>query len=213
LPSHISLAYLPNPVTGIKLRLSVYDRQLSTDVKQEVEHQVAMLKQLLGNVLYGEEPDTLQAVAGRLLQAKGATVATAESCTGGKIASLITSVPGSSAYFKGSIVAYDNNVKINVLDVATDILTLNGAVSREVVIQMAEGVRRLMQTDYAIAVSGVAGPGGGTFEKPIGTVWMAVAGPKGTKTELLHTTGDRLRIIEHAAANAINLLRLELPAS
>jgi len=210
LPCYINLAYLPNPITGVKLRLSVYDRQLSTDVKQEVEHQVAILKQLLGNALYGEEPDNLQTVAGRLLQAKGATLATAESCTGGKIASLITSLPGSSAYFKGSVVAYDNNVKVNVLGVSADTLTLNGAVSQEVVIQMAEGARRLMQSDYAVAASGIAGPDGGTPEKPVGMVWMAIAGPNGTKTKLLNTTGDRRRIIEHSAANAINLLRLEL---
>jgi nicotinamide-nucleotide amidase len=209
LPSYIKLAYLPNPVSGIKLRLSVYDK-LSVVVQQEVEHQVTALKQLLGNILYGEELDSLQAVSGRLLQAKGATVATAESCTGGKIASLITSIAGSSAYFKGSVIAYDNNVKINVLGVAKDSLTLNGAVSSEVVQQMAEGARRLLQTDYAVATSGIAGPDGGTPEKPVGTVWTAVASPKGTKTELLHTIGDRQRIIERAAANALNLLRLEL---
>jgi len=138
IPSYIKLAYLPHPVTGVKLRLSVYEKGLSIPVQQEVEHQVTALKLLLNSAIYGEEPDTLELVAGRLLQAKGLTLATAESCTGGKIASLITSVPGSSAYFKGGIIAYDNIVKTNVLGVSTEILTLNGAVSREVVQQMAE---------------------------------------------------------------------------
>ena len=210
LPSYIKLAYLPNPITGVKLRLSVYNEQNSSLVLQEVERQITALKQLLGNAIYGEEPDTLETVAGRLLQERGATLATAESCTGGKIASLITAVPGSSNYFKGGIIAYDNNVKVNVLGVSTETLSLNGAVSREVVQQMAEGARRLMQTDYAVATSGIAGPGGGTPEKPIGTVWIAVAGPTATTTKLLHTIGDRRRIIERSAANALNLLRLVL---
>ncbi|MDR0294889.1 MAG: CinA family nicotinamide mononucleotide deamidase-related protein, partial [Prevotellaceae bacterium] len=161
LPLHIKLAYLPHPVTGVKLRLSVFDRQLSTNVEQEVEHQINVLKRLLGSAIYGEDPDTIELVAGRLLQAKGATLATAESCTGGKIASLITSVPGSSAYFKGGIIAYDNSIKVNVLGVSPETLALNGAVSRKVVQQMAEGIRQVMQTDYAVATSGVAGPEGG----------------------------------------------------
>ncbi|MCL2098062.1 MAG: CinA family nicotinamide mononucleotide deamidase-related protein [Bacteroidales bacterium] len=209
LPAYMKLAYLPNPVTGVQLRLSVYD-ELSNMQLQEVENQVIMLKKLLNNALYGEQLDNLQTVAGRLLQAKGATLATAESCTGGTVASLITSISGSSAYFKGGIVAYDNSVKINLLKVPTETLTLNGAVSREVVQAMAEGARAIMQSDYALATSGIAGPDGGTPDKPVGTVWIALAGPKGIKTELLNITGDRRRIIERTAANALNLLRLEL---
>jgi nicotinamide-nucleotide amidase len=188
----------------------VYDRLLSTTVQQEVEYQITLLKQVLNNALYGEEPDNLQTVVGNLLKTKGATLATAESCTGGKIASLVTTVPGSSAYFKGSVVAYDNNVKVNVLGVSTDTLALYGAVSQDVVRRMAESVRQLMQADYAVATSGIAGPDGGTPEKPVGTVWIAVATPHCTKTELLQTIGDRRRIIERSAANALNLLRLEL---
>ena len=210
LPSYIRLAYLPNPVTGVKLRLSVYEVEALGCIQQEIELQITALKQLLSNALYGEEPDTLEAVAGALLQAKGATLATAESCTGGKIASLITAVPGSSNYFKGGVIAYGNNIKINVLGVAAETLALNGAVSKEVVQQMAEGARLLMKTDYAVATSGIAGPGGGTPEKPVGTVWIAVAGPKATTATQINVLGDRWRIIERSAANALNLLRLAL---
>ncbi len=213
LPSYMKLAYLPHPVTGVKLRLSVYDtiaERGACNMEDEVNRQIEQLQVIIGDALYGEEPDTLESVAGRLLLDKGATIATAESCTGGKIAALITANPGSSAYFKGSVVAYDNNVKIDVLGVDTETLTTNGAVSRPVVEQMAEGVRRLLKTDYAVATSGIAGPGGGTPEKPVGTVWMAVAGPQGVKSYLLNTSGDRERIIERSSANALNQLRLYL---
>jgi nicotinamide-nucleotide amidase len=161
-------------------------------------------------VLYGEEPDTLEQVVGRLLLEKGATVAVAESCTGGAIASLITSVPGSSAYFKGAVVAYDNAVKTGLLGVADDTLQTYGAVSLPVVEQMAVGVRQALKADYAIATSGIAGPGGGTPEKPVGTVCFAVASPSGVHAERLSFAADRTRNIARASANALNLLRTSL---
>ncbi len=213
LPEHIKLAYLPNPTTGVKLRLSIYDNLIENGklkVENEFNNQIGKLKAIIGDALYGEEPDTLESVVGKLLQAKKATVATAESCTGGKIASMLTSIAGSSAYFKGSVVAYDNNLKTDIIGVSTETLTLNGAVSAPVVEQMAEGVRQRLKTDYAIATSGIAGPGGGTPEKPVGTVWIAIAGTNGVTSKLLNTTGDRERIIERSAANALNMLRLEL---
>ncbi len=218
LPSYMKLAYLPNPVTGVKLRLSIYDYLIENDknnspLASAVDEQITKLRAIIGSALYGEEPDTLHSVAGRLLLKKGATVGTAESCTGGKIASLITSCAGSSAYFKGSIVAYDNSLKTAILGVPTETITSNGAVSRQVVEAMAEGARRVLQTDYAVATSGIAGPGGGTPDKPVGTVWMATAGPEGVYSELLSTTGDRERIIERSAANALNMLRLQLQSS
>ncbi len=215
LPSYMKLAYLPNPVTGVKLRLSIYDYLIENDknnspLASAVDEQITKLRAIIGSALYGEEPDTLHSVAGRLLLKKGATVGTAESCTGGKIASLITSCAGSSAYFKGSIVAYDNSLKTAILGVPTETITSHGAVSRQVVEAMAEGARRVLQTDYAVATSGIAGPGGGTPDKPVGTVWMATAGPEGVYSELLSPTGDRERIIERSAANALNMLRLQL---
>jgi nicotinamide-nucleotide amidase len=209
LPSYFKLAYLPNPLTGVKLRLSVYEVP-PNNVEEEIDRQVQRLHTVLGDVLYGEEPDTPAQVVGRLLLEKGATLAVAESCTGGKIASLITSVPGSSAYFKGAIVAYDNAVKTGLLGVSEEILKTHGAVSLPVVEQMAVGVRQALQTDYAIATSGIAGPGGGTPEKPVGTVCFAVASPKGVHTEQLSFAADRIRNMERASANAVNLLRLSL---
>ena len=209
LPSYLKLAYLPNPLTGVKLRLSAYEAR-QENVTEECDRQVRRLRRIIGDVLYGEEPDTLEQVVGRLLLEKGATLAVAESCTGGAIASLITSVPGSSAYFKGAVVAYDNAVKTGLLGVAEETLQTHGAVSLPVVEQMAVGVRKALKADYGIATSGVAGPGGGTPEKPVGTVCFAVASPSGVHTERLSFAADRARNIARASANAVNLLRTSL---
>ena len=208
LPPHIKLAYLPNPLTGVRLRLSVYEPPADTEA--EVAKAVEALRALLGEAIYGEGTDTLEVVAGRLLLERRATVATAESCTGGKIASLLTSIAGSSSYFKGSVVAYDNAVKINVLGVAAAAIEQHGAVSIQVAEQMVEGVRRLLQTDYAVATSGIAGPGGGTPQKAAGTVCIAVATPHGVRSEQRQFTNDRLRNIDRFSAVALNLLRLEI---
>jgi nicotinamide-nucleotide amidase len=209
LPPHIKLAYLPNPSTGVKLRLSVYDVQ-SDAVAAECEVQIARLRALLGDIIYGEEPDTLEQTVGKLLCEKGATVAVAESCTGGKIASLLTSVAGCSAYFKGAVVAYDNAVKTSALGVRLDTLQTYGAVSLQVVEQMATGVKQALHTDYAVATSGIAGPDGGTSEKPVGTVCIAIASPAGVTSEQLYFSTDRQRNIERASASALNMLRLIL---
>ncbi|MDR1681704.1 MAG: CinA family nicotinamide mononucleotide deamidase-related protein [Prevotellaceae bacterium] len=206
LPPCIRLAYLPGPLTGVRLRLSVYAPDATSE--RLVAKAVEGLQALLAEVIYGAGDDTLVSVVGRLLRQRRATVAVAESCTGGKIASLLTSEAGSSAYFKGGIVAYDNAVKTGVLQVrASDILE-HGAVSEPVVEQMAEGVRRLMEADYAIATSGIAGPGGGTAQKPVGTVWIAIATPQGVTSRRWQFTNDRLRNIDRAAATALNMLRL-----
>jgi nicotinamide-nucleotide amidase len=139
------------------------------------------------------------------------TVATAESCTGGQIAALLTSISGSSAYFKGSVVAYDNAVKTQVLGVDAKNISQYGAVSEQVVMQMAQGVQRIMHTDFAVATSGIAGPTGGTPDKPIGTVWIAVASPQSVTASLFHF-GNRQRphVIARASATALNLLRQAL---
>ena len=144
------------------------------------------------------------------LTQKGRTVATAESCTGGAIAAAITAIPGSSAIFKGGIVAYSNEVKANVLGVSEETLATHGAVSEETVLQMAQGARALLKTDYAVATSGIAGPGGGTPEKPVGTVWMAIAAGDKTSAYCLHQNDQgRNKNIELAVRHALQLLLQE----
>ena len=144
----------------------------------------------------------------RQLRAKGKTLATAESCTGGYIAHLLTSIPGASTYYKGSVVSYDNSIKTKVLNVPESILQTVGAVSEETVKIMAESVRQLMDTDYAIAVSGIMGPDGGTSEKPVGMVWIAVAKKGETVTKCFSFRHTRERNIQLTAINALNMLRI-----
>ena len=165
---------------------------------------------MLGDAIYGEGEDSLQASIGRLLVGERKSVSTAESCTGGMIATLLTSIPGASAYYYGSVVSYDNSVKINTLKVDENIISEYGAVSRECVEQMAQGVRKLFGTDYAIATSGIAGPDGGTPDKPAGTVWIAVAGEDFTSSKKLTFKGSRKLNIDRFSSNAINFLRCEL---
>jgi nicotinamide-nucleotide amidase len=203
LPPYLHLAYLPTP-SGVKLRLSCYG--VVSD--KEILGQFEGLKSLIPDFVVGLGDYLLEDFVGRMLKQQGKTVSTAESCTGGKIAAMLTGVAGSSAYFKGSVVAYANEVKVNVLGVNPDDISKHGAVSQTVVRQMAQGVQRLMQADYAIATSGVAGPDGGTPEKPVGTVWVAVATPSGIHSQLLSLgTIDRERNIAPASANALNMLR------
>jgi len=153
------------------------------------------------------EDKSLEEAIGVILTKHGQTVATAESCTGGFISHLITSVPGSSNYFLGGIVSYDNSIKERVLGVEEYTLNKFGAVSEETVYAMATSARKLMNTDYALAVSGIMGPGGGTEEKPVGTVWIAVAGPKEVIAKKFQTRYNRSRNIEVTAINALNMLR------
>ncbi len=150
----------------------------------------------------------MEEVVGGLLKKDGMTLSTAESCTGGYIAHLITSIAGSSAYFKGSVVAYSNQIKTSILDVKEDTLAAHGAVSEQTVTGMALGVKKKFNTDFAIAVSGVAGPDGGTDQKPVGTTWIAVAGPDVLIAEKYLFGKDRQRNIRVAAVTALNKLRL-----
>lgn len=201
LPEDIHLAYLPNALTGVRLRLSAYG---DSDAQQErIEAEIASLKEIIGDVIYSYEDDTLENCIGKLLKNHGKTISTAESCTGGLIASMITSVPGSSEYFLGSVVSYANSVKHAVLGVSEDILKNYGAVSSECVGAMAEGVRKLTGTDFAIATSGIAGPGGGSDEKPVGLVWIGVSSEAGTETFRLVFNSDRKRNIERFASSAL----------
>ena len=149
----------------------------------------------------------LEEEIGKLLIANNLSLSTAESCTGGGVAALITSVPGSSGYFKGGIVAYDNEVKKNLLGVSPETLSAYGAVSRETVIEMAKGAMNRLKTDCAIATSGIAGPGGGTLEKPVGTVWIAVAYKNEIVTMKQEGDDGRAGNVEKAIKNALNMLR------
>ena len=194
------LAYLPSPGL-IKLRVTAQG-----DAVRELDEVYAGLKKELGTLRYTDGDDSIEKQIGEVLRKKGATVATAESCTGGEIAHLLTSVPGSSAYFKGSVVAYSNEVKMGVLGVSREVLEQNGAVSEPVVLQMAERVRDLMGADYGISTSGVAGPDGGTEEKPVGTVWIGVATPAGSWAKRFAFSFTRERNIAKAAAKALELL-------
>lgn len=208
LPADMHLAYLPNPLTGIRLRLSVYGGD-SQDVEKRMEEQLSALRKLLGPLVYAVEDSTLEDTVGALLKQAGKTLSAAESCTGGEIAHLITSVPGSSAYFLGSVTSYAVSVKEQVLGVPAACIAEHGVVSSEVAAAMAEGVRRLTGSDYAVSTTGLAGPSGDE-RNPVGTVWIGVATPRGTRTASYCYKSDRKRNIERFAAAALNFLRLVL---
>ena len=208
LPADMHLAYLPNPLTGIRLRLSIYGGQ-AEEQEARVEEQIRRLKDLLGNKVYADQDDTLEATIGRLLKAAGKTLSAAESCTGGEISHLITSVPGSSAYYLGSVTSYAISVKEKVLGVPAELIERCGVVSSEVAAAMADGVRRVTGSDYAVSTTGLAGPDGDAFN-PVGTVWIGVAGPKGTKTFRKVYKNDRKRNIERFAASTLDFLRLQI---
>ena len=208
LPPGVRLAYLPAHGL-IKLRLT--GRGSDADrIKRITGEQVEKLYTIIPDVIYGEDEVMLEEVAGKLLLKKNLTLSTAESCTGGKIASLITSVPGSSSWYKGSVIAYENSVKTSLLGIDPETIKRTGAVSRETAEQMASGVRRLMQTDYSVAVTGIAGPAGGTPEKPVGTVWIAVASADGIVSELHHFADERMINILRSSYTALNMLRLQI---
>ncbi|MFT5021306.1 MAG: nicotinamide-nucleotide amidase, partial [Polaribacter sp.] len=208
LPKHIKLAYLPSP-GRVRLRLSATGDNAKT-LLTEVESQIEELKKLIPHLIYGYDDDTMEQEVGKLLKELNATLSTAESCTGGGIAASITSVSGSSEYFLGSTVSYANQVKQEILGVSSDMLTNQGAVSEEVVKQMAEGSRKLMHSDYAVSTSGIAGPGGGSEEKPVGTVWIGLSGPNRTIAKKFLFGDVRKRNIQRSIATALNMLRKEL---
>jgi len=178
--------------------------------REGFEQGVEDVRHALGDLVFADDGSSLAEVVVRGAIARGVTMATAESCTGGLIAGAITSVAGSSEVFPGGIVSYANEVKVSELGVDAATLASRGAVSREVAIQMAEGVRARLKTTLAVSVTGVAGPGGGTAEKPVGTVWMAVATPEGTHTFLAHRGGTRDAIRTRTVSRALDLLRRAL---
>jgi nicotinamide-nucleotide amidase len=209
LPEDMHLAYLPNPLTGVRLRLSIYGGERQAQ-EERINERLEALKLILGDHMYSDEDDTLEKRIGKLLKGTGKTISTAESCTGGSIAAMLTSIAGSSEYFLGSVVSYANSVKAGVLGVDEDIIAQHGAVSSECVAAMAEGVRKLTGSDFSIATSGIAGPGGGSDAKPVGLVWIGVSSQKSTETFSMVFKGDRKRNIERFAANALNILRKKL---
>ncbi len=205
LPSHIKLAYLPN-YGMVKLRLTSQGNN-KEEVERELMPYFEKLQELVKDFLVTNEDEGLEIVIGKILKAKSKTMGTAESCTGGYIAHLITSVSGSSAYYKGSVISYANEIKENILGVKQETLLSVGAVSEETVKEMVKGAINKLNVDFALATSGIMGPEGGTDEKPVGTVWIAVGNKEKTETHKLNLRFDRQRNIGMTAANALNFLR------
>jgi len=205
LPANLHLAYLPQPGI-VRIRLTGQSQNEAL-LQNQMDEEITKLRSLIKDYIFGEGEETMEGVVGKLLKEKHLTVATAESCTGGYIAHLLTSIPGSSEYFIGSVVAYSNDIKIKELGVKEETLMKYGAVSEEVVKQMALSIKDHFRTDYSIAVSGIAGPDGGTAEKPVGLVWIAIAGPSGANANKYFFGDNRERNIRRAALQALNLLR------
>jgi nicotinamide-nucleotide amidase len=210
LPNFIKLAYLPNPMM-VRLRLSGYGSDQSL-LEREIEKQIKELLTLIPENVFGFDNDNLALAVGRNLVAGGKTLAVAESCTGGFMAHSITSNPGASAYFNGGVVAYSNDIKSRILGVPDRLLEQPGAVSREVAEAMAVGVRTLFHVDYAVATTGIAGPDGGSEQKPVGTVWIAVAGPSGITSQKYIFSYNRERNIIRSTQTALNMLRMRVLA-
>ncbi len=205
LPPHLKLAYLPSPM-AVRLRLSAYGDDPGR-LKTDVESQIRTLLPIIGDSVYGYDDDTLAMAVGKLLLEKNATLSVAESCTGGTIAHLITLTPGCSQWFKGSLTAYSNEIKTGMLNLQTDTLRQFGAVSRETATDMVLSVKEAMQTDYAVATTGIAGPDGGSEEKPVGTVWIAVAGPAKFFCKKFVFGNNRERNILRASQTALQMMR------
>lgn len=205
LPANIKLAYLPH-YGMVRLRLTATGDN-KNEVEKEIDPFFEKLQELVKDWLVTNEDEGLEVVIGKILKQKGKTMGTAESCTGGYIAHLITSMPGSSAYFNGSIVSYANDVKENILGVKEDTIKKHGAVSEETVKEMIKGALEKLKVDFVLAASGIMGPDGGSEEKPVGTVWIAAGNKEKVQTIKLNLRFDRQRNIELTAVNALNLLR------
>jgi len=192
----------------VRLRLSCYASD--DDKKHQVLVEADKIKSLISKYIYGYNDDTIEMVVGRLLREKGNTVSFAESCTGGYLSHLLTSIPGSSDYYIGSSISYANEVKSKFLGVDPEVIYEKGAVSEEVALAMAKGVRSKLGSTWAVSTTGVAGPGGGSPDKPVGTIWIGLDGPSGSFAKKFNFAGDRLRNIQLTGAFALNMLRKEL---
>lgn len=206
LPEHIRLAYLPS-LGHVKLRLTAFGNDKIL-LANEVESQIQLVMPLIEKFVYGFNEETLETAIGKLLKNRGKTLALAESCTGGYITHLVTTVPGSSSYLRGAVVPYQNDLKESLLGVKKETLEQYGAVSEETVKEMAQGVRKALGADFGLASSGIAGPDGGTDEKPVGTVWIACAGEDFVEARKLQLTQDRWLNIQLTGVSVLNLLRI-----
>ena len=208
LPSHIKLAYLPG-FGEVKLRLTAFGDDISA-LKDEINKQIDALNLIVGEFIYGYDNDTLASTVGQLLREHNLTIGTAESCTGGSVAQTLTSIAGSSDYFIGSVVAYHNRLKESLLEVKHETIEQHGAVSEMTVIEMANGIRKQLNVDIGVATSGTAGPGGGTIEKPVGTVWIAYSDGQNNVSKRLSLFKDRTINIQLTTNAVLNLLRQRL---
>ena len=209
LPEGVKLAYLPAP-NVVRLRLSSYDVENEVEMRQTIEALFSQLYKIIPEHIVGFENASVQELVHDMLIERGASLAVAESCTGGVIASRFTAMAGASSYFKCGVVAYANEAKNDMLGVNAEDIERYGAVSESVARQMAEGARRVAGADYAVATTGIAGPSGGSVEKPVGTVWIAVATPTHTIAQLRNCGTDRGQIVNRASAYAIEMLYKEL---
>lgn len=206
LPSDMHLAYLPSTLTGVRLRLSIYGGEKQEQEKR-IDKEIEALRTIIGDYIYSDTDDTLEHALGELLRASGKTLSAAESCTGGEISHLITTVAGSSSYFLGAVTSYAIPVKEKVLGVPHDVIRKFGVVSAEVAAAMAAGVKDLTGSDYSVATTGLAGPGGGDGVYPDGTVFVGVADSKGDlHTKMFQYSNDRKRNIERFTASALHFL-------
>ncbi len=205
LPENVKLAYLPD-LGKVRLRLTAFG-EVEEEVRALLTQKAGELEALVPELVYGYDDDDLEATLGRMLRERGLSLGTAESCSGGYIAHSITTVPGSSDYFKGSVVAYSNEVKMNLLGVNSETLEREGAVSEATVSQMVRGALASLKCDVALSISGIAGPGGGTPEKPVGTIWLAVGNKDHVKTLRIHIGKKRILNIKYSSVIALNMLR------
>lgn len=206
LPTHIKLAYLPS-LGHVKLRLTGFGND-AEQLQKEIQHQIDLVFPLIKDYIYGYNDETLESAIGKLLKKSNKTLALAESCTGGYVSHLVTSISGSSAYFQGALVPYHNQFKHEILGVSNETLEKFGAVSEQTVIEMANGIKKLFHSDFGLASSGIAGPDGGSEAKPVGTIWIACAGNGFVETKKLQLTQDRLLNIQLTAVAVLNLFRI-----
>ncbi len=205
LPQNIKLAYLPN-LGSVRLRLTATGSDQS-EIEALLDEKVKPIQEKLSKFIFGYGTQKLEEVVGTMLKERGKSLSTAESCSGGYLAHRITAVPGASSYFMGSVIAYSNEVKMNQLQVASQTLEKHGAVSEQTVIEMAKGALNLLKTDISISISGIAGPDGGTPEKPVGTIWLAIASEDKVDTLKLQLGKSRLKNIEYTSTAALNMIR------
>lgn len=209
LPPNMKLAFLPG-LGEVKLRLTAFGNS-SEHLQQQMDEHIEQLKPLIGNFIYAFEDVELEQVIGQLLRDRKLTLAIAESCTGGYLSHLITTIPGSSDYFMGSMIPYAYDIKMRQLGVKPETLERYGAVSEPTIVEMANIVRAKFNTDIGVATSGIAGPGGATPEKPVGTVWIAYSDKHQTVTRKLQLSKDRILNIKLASTAVLNLIRLSMP--